>query len=97
LEFDPMPLTDDRIAYRVATAVVACDIPRSKIYKLIAAGELPVVHVGRTTLILADDLRAFLERRRETRGNGNGNGGEPISTAPEQPRSRPPPPKKRRK
>jgi excisionase family DNA binding protein len=97
-----MPLSDDRIAYRIAAAVVASEIPRSKLYTLIAAGELPVMHVGRTTLILADDLREFLARRRVTRG-GNGNGGEPVSTAPlpEQHRSRtagiPPPPKKRRK
>jgi excisionase family DNA binding protein len=90
-----MPLSDDRLAYRIPAAVAATDIPRSKIYTLIAAGELPVIHVGRTTLILAADLRAFLERRRVIE-NANGNGGEPISTAPEQPRSRPPPPKKRK-
>jgi hypothetical protein len=97
-----MPLSDDRIAYRIPAASVATDIPRSKLYTLIAAGELPVVHVGRTSLILPTTCE-FLARRREIRGNGNGNGngGEPISTAPEQPRSRtagiPPPPKKRRK
>ena len=48
-------------AYTIAQALVELSIGRDKLYKLIKGGRLPARKLGRKTLILADDLRAFLE------------------------------------
>jgi excisionase family DNA binding protein len=52
------------IAYSVRNAAAHIGISRSSFYLLIARGELPVVKVGSRTLILDDDLRAYLARQR---------------------------------
>ncbi len=36
---------------------------RSKIYEMIAAGELPVVRIGRSVRVPADGLRQWVERQ----------------------------------
>jgi hypothetical protein len=63
----PQPL-----AYTIDEIPQAARIGISKIKEEIAAGELPIVKIGKRTLVLDEDLRAYLARHRVTRGNGNG-------------------------
>jgi hypothetical protein len=76
-----MPPPDTPISYPINTAVQMSGLPRSKLFQLIAVGELPAAHFGRTTLVMHDDLRELVARRRVWRGNGgHANGGTPAPT-----------------
>jgi len=58
---------DQRPAVRLVTITTATDwlgVSRSKLYELLAAGELPTVRIGRSRRIAVADLEAFIERRR---------------------------------
>ena len=46
-------------------AAAALSIGRSKLYELIAAGEIEVVHIGRSSRVPVDAVHAFVERLRE--------------------------------
>jgi excisionase family DNA binding protein len=50
-----------RLAYSVTESCVAAGIGRTNLYELITRGEIRAKKVGRRTLILADDLRQWLE------------------------------------
>jgi len=52
----------DRIAYTVSEFAAAAGISRSTAYLEIAGGRLRPVHVGRRTLIPAEEARAWLNR-----------------------------------
>lgn len=52
------------ISVRIREACRLTGIGRSKLYELIADGELKVVKVGSITLVPIDDLRAFIDRQR---------------------------------
>lgn len=54
------------LAYRVNDAARASGISRSSLYELISSGALTSIKVAGRRLILADDLRSFLESARET-------------------------------
>lgn len=54
----PMPIT-----VRVREACRLTGIGRSKIYELIAAGEIEIVKVGTITLVPVASLTTFLQRR----------------------------------
>ena len=56
---DPAPL-----AHSVPDAARRIGISRSGLYVLIARGEIPIAKVGNRTLVLDDDLRAYLARHR---------------------------------
>ncbi len=45
-------------------AARALSIGRTTIYELVAAGEIGVVHIGRSVRVPVDALHAFVERRR---------------------------------
>jgi excisionase family DNA binding protein len=55
----PAPLT-----VRVREACRLTGIGRSKLYELIAAGEIEIVKVGAMTLIPVTSLEGFLDRKR---------------------------------
>jgi excisionase family DNA binding protein len=55
------------IAVRVQKACRRTGIGRSKLYELIAAGEIEIVKVGTITLILIDSLQSFVELRKNGR------------------------------
>ena len=59
-----------RLAYGIEEAVNAVGLSRSRLYELIAAGEIAVCKVGRRTIIPATELTAFLERHRVERPTG---------------------------
>ncbi len=48
------------IAYPLATAIIVSGLSRSSIYRAIKAGDISAVKAGRSTLILADSLRGYL-------------------------------------
>ena len=53
---------DDRGAFTVAEYCAWSRIGRTKIYELIAAGALPIVKVGKRTLIRVADGQKLLDR-----------------------------------
>src|SRR5204862_2481806 len=68
-----MPLDPaDPIARTLANTIKASGLGKTKLYELIKRGELPIVVVDGRTLILDEDLRECLARRRVYRGNGEG-------------------------
>jgi excisionase family DNA binding protein len=57
----------EKIAYTIKEAAAASGIGRTTIYELIKCGELPLVKIGRRSLIRRPDLEGLLERK--LRGN----------------------------
>ena len=53
------------LSVRIKEACRMTGIGRSKLYELIAAGDIEVIKVGSMTLVPVDALREFLEARRE--------------------------------
>jgi excisionase family DNA binding protein len=51
----------NKLAYTVGEATELSPCSRSSLYEAIAAGELKARKLGRRTLIMADDLRSWLE------------------------------------
>ena len=56
-----MPI--ERLLYRPAAAADAIGVSRSRIYELIASGEVPSVRVGRTLRVPVDALRRWVEQQ----------------------------------
>lgn len=52
------------LTVRIKEACRMTGIGRSKLYELIADGEIEIVKVGAITLVLVSGLQAFLERNR---------------------------------
>jgi len=49
------------LAYTIAEACAAARVGRTVLYELIRDGQLPARKYGRRTVILADDLRHWIE------------------------------------
>lgn len=50
------------LLHKIPAACAEIGLGRSKVYELIAAGEIEVVKVGRATLVPDSSLRAFADR-----------------------------------
>lgn len=53
------------ISVRIPDAVRMTGLSRSKIYQLIASGDLEIAKVGRSTVVLVTSLRTFIASRRK--------------------------------
>jgi excisionase family DNA binding protein len=51
----------DRLLYTISECCEIANIGRTKLYELIASGDIPVRKVGTKTLIAASDLREWVE------------------------------------
>jgi excisionase family DNA binding protein len=54
-------ITGRRVAYSIAETMALSGVGRDTLYKAIHAGRLRARKLGRRTVILDNDLRAFLE------------------------------------
>lgn len=50
---------------RISEAIRLTGLRRSKVYELIASGDIEVVKVGRCSLVVLASLRALIESRRQ--------------------------------
>jgi excisionase family DNA binding protein len=57
----------DRLMLRPTEAAEAIGIGRSKIYELLAGGDLPSVRIGGSIRVPVDALRAWIAQRLEAR------------------------------
>lgn len=64
MTLDPEP---ERLTVRIKEACRITGIGRSKLYELIAEGEIEIVKVGTMTLIPVDSLMALTQGRRQRR------------------------------
>lgn len=62
LETPQLPL--EPLTVRIPVAVQLTGIGRSKLYELIAAGEVDVVKIGASTLITVASLRRLIQKSR---------------------------------
>ena len=53
-------MSDEPIALQIPDAVKASGLGRSTLYRAIQDGKLPARKAGKRTLILVEDLRAFI-------------------------------------
>jgi excisionase family DNA binding protein len=77
-----------RLAYGIEGAADALDISRSRIYELIASGEIAACKVGKRTIIPAAELTAFLDRHRVARLSGRTAATSPCVNPAPSPRRR---------
>ncbi len=63
----PAAPSPEPIAYSVETAGNAAGVKRDTLYRAIARGELIARKIGSRTVILADDLRAWLASKPTTK------------------------------
>ena len=70
--------TNGRLAYTIAAAAEALAISRSRLYELIADGQITACKVGKRTIIQAAELTAFLHRHRVERLSGQKTATDPI-------------------
>ncbi len=55
------------LAYGIEDAADALGLSRSRLYELVAAGEIAVCKVGKRTIVPVAELTAFLDRHRVVR------------------------------
>jgi excisionase family DNA binding protein len=88
----------EKFAYSVDEVIEVTTIGRSKLYELMASGELESVQVGRRRLIPAEALRRFMDRLVEVRAGrlaqpgtlAHASGGQPPPATPTPPPPQPP-------
>ncbi len=62
---------NERGAFTVAEFSAWARIGRTKLYELIASGELPIVKIGKKTLIRSGDGQALLDKLTKTSGEAS--------------------------
>jgi hypothetical protein len=62
--FATLALPIEPFSVRIPVAVQLTGIGRSKLYELIAAGEVETVKVGASTLVTVASLRSLIQKRR---------------------------------
>ncbi len=62
--FETIPLPLEPFSVRIPVAVQLTGIGRSKLYELIAAGDVETVKVGASTLVTVASLRNLIQNRR---------------------------------
>ena len=55
------------ICVRVDRALSELNIGKTKLYELLASGDLEAIRIGRRTLVLQDSIDALVERLRSSR------------------------------
>jgi hypothetical protein len=65
--FTTLALPIEPFSVRIPVAVQLTGIGRSKLYELIAAGEVETVKVGASTLVTVASLKRLIETRRQGR------------------------------
>ncbi len=63
--FDTAPLPLEPMTVRIPTAIRLTGIGRSKLYQLIAAGEIETVKIGASTLVSVASLRRLTKTDRD--------------------------------
>ena len=58
-------MAEGRILYRPAEAAATLGLSRTRLYQLLAAGEIGSVKIGTSRRIPAAELAAFVDRKRE--------------------------------
>lgn len=66
----PAQFQIEPISVRIPTAVAMTGLSRSRIYELIAAGEIRIAKDRRSTLIIVASLREVVRRREEAGPTG---------------------------
>jgi excisionase family DNA binding protein len=56
----------DAITVRIPTALKMIGLGRSKFYELVQEGEIELIKVGRTSLVLVESLHTFVARHRQS-------------------------------
>lgn len=59
-----MTQSNTTMAWSISEAVKESGLGRSFLYNLMGEGKLPYIKIGKRRLILAEDLRQFLENAR---------------------------------
>lgn len=62
------PLGIEPISMRIPDACRFIGISRSSLYLLIASGDVEIVKLGSSTLVLTSSLQKLIEQRRDRRG-----------------------------
>jgi excisionase family DNA binding protein len=58
------------VCVRIDLAMRMLGIGRTKLYELIATGELETIHIGRRTLVLQESIDSFVQRLRQQNTGG---------------------------
>lgn len=58
------PATLEPLTVRVETAMQTLGLGRTKFYELVGEGEIEIIKVGRSTLVVFESLKRFVSSRR---------------------------------
>jgi len=70
---DPQPRTQslEPISVKIPEAVRLTGLSRSRLYELMASGDIEYAKVGSSTLVLVESLRSFVHNRRHHPASGD--------------------------